>query len=167
MSLRTIELLGAIGLFFTVGCSGPPESSNAPLGSARIRILDADQASRRFVLYVRGATGEWFHGGGKEAFAGDAPRPMEMRPHDRETIAELMSAAGWIDGTMEIGVGTGPRHLEVSLSGGIPNTSFSLLASEGRFDPETEALLAALQSVVEREYRGVLDALPQASPSQP
>ena len=167
MSRRPIRLLGPIGLLLAVGCSGPPESSNAPLGSARIRILDADLVSRRYTLYVRRGTGAWFHGGGKDAFGGAAPRPMEMTPRDRETIAELMSSAGWIDGTIEIGVGTGPRHLEVSLSEGIPNTKFSLLATDGRFDSETEALLAALQSIVEREYRGVLDALPQASPSQP
>ena len=160
-------LMVCVLLMSFAGCAGAPETTDSSLGSSRISILDGDRESRRFTLYRRQSDGAWFQGGGKDAFEGMAPRPMEMTEADRTSILDALRQAGWLDGEVDVGTGTGPRYIEVSMSGsGVMNQKFSMLATDGGFDSETERVLAVLRDVAGRRFRGVLEALPKGRPSE-
>ena len=149
------------------GCAGTPQVNDSSLGTSRISILDGDATSRRYILFLRTPDGSWFQGGGKDALEGMAPRSMTLSEADRKSILDAFQHAGWLDARVDAGSGTGPRYLEVKMSGGAMNQRFSMLATDGGFDPGTEKILGVLNTVAEKRFQGVLDALPQGRPSEP
>ena len=173
MSLRVqnptiLPLAAAVSMLvlLVTGCAGSPDVTDSSLGRSSISILDGDADSRRYTLFLRRSDGAWFQGGGRAAFEGIASRPLEMTEADRTSILDAIRRAGWLEDVVQVEKGTGPRFIEVSMSGRGVTRTFSILATDGGFDPATEAVLAVLGEVSGRRFRGVLDALPQGRSSE-
>ena len=154
-------------MMVVAGCAGPSKVSDLPLGESAISILDGDRTSRRYTFYVRKPDGKWFYGGGESAFERKAPDPLEVTEKDRTSMADAMRRAGWLNGGPFTEKGSGPRFLEVSISGKPISRRFTVLATGGSFDPGTEEVMSLLRKVSERRFQGVLDALPKARPAGP
>ena len=163
--IRTTSSIGIAILMLGVGCAGPTVEGDSAFGNSNITVLDADPESRRYTLYVRKPDGRWFHGAGKFAFERMAPDVMTVSDTQRQTILDAMRRAGWLDGDLVVDTGTGPRYLEVKMSGNLVNRKFEMLATDDRFDPGSEEVLSVLREVAQQRYDEVLDALPKGSPS--
>ncbi|MEE2972936.1 MAG: hypothetical protein VX672_07410 [Planctomycetota bacterium] len=157
-----IPRLLSIGLAaLSTGCAAPPPSVPSPVGVGSATIFDADPSSKRYALYRRSPDGDWFFGGGADAFADRAEIPMEMRSEDRARIGRLMADAGWLDPAHTPVAENGPRRLEVALSIDHRRCDFTVMANGRVLPPSVEELLRTLKSVADRRFSAVIDALPQ------